>query len=81
MGTQTENVDLLIRHLPIDFVNQLIDYRSSQKAKFENKKPHLGKRTTKRNKSNQADTKDLEQKIKDTEQENACVPQDDYTDS
>ena len=73
MGTQTENDDLSTRHPPIDFENQLMDYRSNQKAKFENIKPHLCKRTTKRNKSHQADTKDLEQKIKDIEQENASL--------
>ena len=73
MGIQTENDDLSTRHPPIDFENQLMDYRSNQKAKFENIKPHLGKRTTKRNKSHQADTKDLEQKIKDIEQENASL--------
>ena len=50
-----------------------MDYRSSQKKKFENDKPHLGKRTTKQNKSNQAYTKDLELKIKDIEQENASL--------
>ena len=64
IGIQTENVDLSTRHPPADFENHLMDDRSNQKAKFENIKPHLGKRTTKRNKSHQADTKDLEQKIK-----------------
>ena len=69
-----QNDDFSTRHPPIDFQNQLMDYRSNQKAKFENIKPHdLGKRTTKRNKSHQADTKDLEQKIKDIEQENASL--------
>ena len=73
MGTQSENDDLSTRHPPIDFENQLIDYRSNQKAKFENIKPHYGKRTTKRNKSHQADVKDLELKINNIEQENASL--------
>ena len=50
MGTETENDDLSTRHPPIDFENQLMDYRSNQKVKFVNIKPHLCKRTTKRNK-------------------------------
>ena len=53
MSTQTENDDLAIRYPSIDFENQLVDYRSNQKAKFENTKPHHGKRTRKRNKSHQ----------------------------
>ena len=71
IGIQIENVDLSTHHPPIE--NQLIDYRSNQNAKFENIKPHLGKRTTKRNKSHQADTNDLEQKIKNMERENASL--------
>ena len=68
----SSSVALSTRHPPIDFESQLMDYRSNQKAKSKNIKPHFGKRTTKRNKY-QADTKDLEQKIKDIEQENASL--------
>ena len=73
MGTQTENDNLSTRHPPIDFESQLMDHRSNQKAKSKNIKTHFGKRTTKRNKSHQAGIKNLEQKIKDIEQENAFL--------